>query len=79
MQRLFLWGEPEMTKLTSLSLALIVAMTSNAFAHHPLGGAAPETMLHGFLSGVGHPIIGPPKKNQINGSNGNVCACFLVA
>ena len=47
-----------MTKLTSFSLALIVAMTSNAFAHHPLGGAAPETMLHGFLSGVGHPIIG---------------------
>ena len=26
--------------------------------HHPLGGAAPETMLHGFLSGVGHPLIG---------------------
>ena len=47
-----------MTKLTSLSLALIVATTGNAFAHHPLGGAAPETMLHGFLSGVGHPIIG---------------------
>ena len=47
-----------MTKLTSLSLALIVATTSNAFAHHPLGGAAPETMLHGFLSGVGHPLIG---------------------
>ena len=58
MQRLFLWGEPEMTKLTSLSLALVVATTSNAFAHHPLGGAAPETMLHGFLSGVGHPLIG---------------------
>ena len=47
-----------MTKLTSLSLALVVATTGNAFAHHPLGGAAPETMLHGFLSGVGHPIIG---------------------
>ena len=47
-----------MTKLTSLSLALIVATTGNAFAHHPLGGAAPETVLHGFLSGVGHPIIG---------------------
>ena len=47
-----------MTKLTSLSLALIVATTSNAFAHHPLGGTAPETMLHGFLSGVGHPLIG---------------------
>ena len=47
-----------MTKLTSLSLVLIVTATSNAFAHHPLGGAAPETMLHGFLSGVGHPLIG---------------------
>ena len=47
-----------MTKLTSLSLALIVTTTSNASAHHPLGGATPETMLHGFLSGVGHPLIG---------------------
>ena len=47
-----------MTKLTSLSLALVVATTTNALAHHPLGGAAPETMLHGFLSGVGHPLIG---------------------
>jgi urease accessory protein len=47
-----------MTKSITLSLALIVATTSNAFAHHPLGGEVPETMLHGLLSGLGHPLIG---------------------
>lgn len=29
-----------------------------ALAHHPLGGALPETFAHGFLSGIGHPMIG---------------------
>lgn len=30
-----------------------------ALAHHPMGGAMPTTFLHGLLSGVGHPVIGP--------------------
>jgi len=29
-----------------------------ALAHHPLGGETPTTFLHGFLSGIGHPMIG---------------------
>ena len=29
-----------------------------AFAHHPMGGATPETFMHGLLSGIGHPVIG---------------------
>jgi len=38
-------------------LAAVVAATP-ALAHHPLGGAMPETISQGLLSGVGHPIIG---------------------
>lgn len=29
-----------------------------ALAHHPMGGKTPETFVEGFLSGIGHPIIG---------------------
>lgn len=29
-----------------------------AFAHHPMDGALPETFVEGFLSGLGHPVIG---------------------
>lgn len=42
----------------SLTGAAIVLVPSVALAHHPLGGATPATMWHGFLSGVGHPMIG---------------------
>ncbi|MEM8809020.1 MAG: HupE/UreJ family protein [Cyanobacteria bacterium P01_G01_bin.38] len=30
-----------------------------ASAHHPFGGATPSNFIQGFLSGVGHPLIGP--------------------
>jgi urease accessory protein len=53
-----LMGETDMTKMITLSLSFLLAYASNAFAHHPLGGAVPETMLHGLLSGLGHPVIG---------------------
>ncbi len=39
-------------------MAAIIAGISPAFAHHPLGGEAPQTIANGLLSGVGHPIIG---------------------
>ena len=29
-----------------------------ALAHHPLGGKTPSNFIEGFLSGVGHPVIG---------------------
>jgi urease accessory protein len=29
-----------------------------AFAHHPMGGRTPVNFFEGFLSGLGHPIIG---------------------
>lgn len=40
-----------------LAAGLVLAATP-ALAHHPMGGATPTTLLHGLLSGVGHPIIG---------------------
>lgn len=39
-------------------VAAVMAMAGPALAHHPLGGETPTTFWHGFLSGVGHPIIG---------------------
>jgi len=45
--------------MRSLPLALLLALvTAPALAHHPMGGETPQTLLHGLLSGVGHPIIG---------------------
>jgi urease accessory protein len=34
------------------------ANTSPALAHHPMGGKLPSTFIEGFLSGLGHPVIG---------------------
>lgn len=36
--------------------ALLLA--SPALAHHPLGGEAPQTIFHGLISGLAHPVIG---------------------
>ncbi len=47
-----------MIKMITLSISFLLAFASNAFAHHPLGGVVPETMLNGLLSGLGHPVIG---------------------
>ncbi|CEG50974.1 Amidase [Stutzerimonas xanthomarina] len=37
---------------------LLMAIAGSAWAHHPMGGAIPATAWHGFLSGIGHPLIG---------------------
>ena len=47
-----------MTRIFGLAAAIIITSTSVAMAHHPLGGMTPQTALHGFLSGIGHPLIG---------------------
>ena len=49
------------TRLTVATLSVISALTISApaLAHHPFGGTTPSTWMQGFLSGVGHPIIGP--------------------
>ena len=45
-----------LSKLSAFILAL--AMPVVAYAHHPLAGAPMETFIHGFMSGIGHPILG---------------------
>ncbi len=35
-----------------------LGMATPAFAHHPFGGQTPHNFLEGFLSGLGHPVIG---------------------
>lgn len=40
------------------AFAVAMMAAGAAEAHHPLGGGTPETFWHGFLSGVGHPMIG---------------------
>jgi urease accessory protein len=47
-----------MTRIFTLAAAIILTSTTAALAHHPLGGEIPQTALHGFLSGIGHPVIG---------------------
>ena len=44
----------------TLAAAAAAFLTSAgpALAHHPMGGATPSTFMEGFLSGIGHPIIG---------------------
>jgi urease accessory protein len=48
------------TKLVRLGLTatLLMAGIGSAAAHHPMGGAMPTTFMEGFLSGIGHPVIG---------------------
>lgn len=40
------------------SQGIVTAMTDLAAAHHPMGGVTPSNFSEGFLSGIGHPIIG---------------------
>jgi len=42
----------------ALALTAVAVSAGSALAHHPMGGATPTTFMEGFLSGVGHPIIG---------------------
>ncbi|MBD2429165.1 HupE/UreJ family protein [Phormidium sp. FACHB-1136] len=37
---------------------LALLLTAPALAHHPTGNQTPSTFIAGFLSGLGHPVIG---------------------
>ncbi|AFZ48528.1 hydrogenase accessory protein [Cyanobacterium stanieri PCC 7202] len=39
-------------------ISLIVLWQIPAFAHHPTGGNTPDNFFEGFMSGLGHPVIG---------------------
>lgn len=44
---------------TSFILSLLsLLIASPALAHHPFGGRTPSNFIEGFLSGLGHPVIG---------------------
>ncbi len=45
--------------LISLILGTIILFEMPVLAHHPMGGTTPQNFIQGFLSGIGHPIIGP--------------------
>ncbi len=47
-----------MTRLFAVAAAMILASANSAFALHPLGREVPQAMLHGLMSGIGHPVIG---------------------
>jgi urease accessory protein len=50
-----------MRKALKSTAALVAALSlpAAAHAHHPMGGVTPMTFMDGFLSGIGHPMLGP--------------------
>ncbi|MGB3308364.1 MAG: HupE/UreJ family protein [Nodosilinea sp.] len=40
------------------AIAALLLLPLPSLAHHPLGGRVPATFADGFLSGLGHPVIG---------------------
>ncbi|MGF1514617.1 MAG: HupE/UreJ family protein [Elainellaceae cyanobacterium] len=42
----------------SLIAALGFLVAAPALAHHPFGGQTPSSAVEGFLSGLGHPVVG---------------------
>ncbi len=48
-------------QLVGTGLVAVVGLlfaSAPALAHHPFGGEAPTNAIEGFLSGLGHPVIG---------------------
>lgn len=46
------------SRIASGAMVLLALQTMAAHAHHPTGGLMPTSFLHGFLSGIGHPVLG---------------------
>jgi urease accessory protein len=44
--------------IATFTLLVLALAATPVWAHHPFGGNVPSTGLEGFLSGLGHPIIG---------------------
>lgn len=59
----FMWIQELRLQSKQLSLVGIVTaglllLATPALAHHPFGGETPMNAIQGFLSGLGHPVIG---------------------
>ncbi|MGP1375272.1 MAG: HupE/UreJ family protein [Almyronema sp.] len=53
--------QPTVRRVGSLGLVVTVGLllvSTPALAHHPFGGQTPANAIQGFLSGLGHPVIG---------------------
>jgi urease accessory protein len=52
-----------MIQVTRIRAAVMLVLAwlaaAPAWAHHPMGGQTPATLIEGLLSGFGHPVIGP--------------------
>ena len=46
------------SRLMPYMVGTLTMIAAPSLAHHPMGGGAPQSLLHEYLSGVGHPIIG---------------------
>lgn len=57
--------------------ATLLLPAASSHAHHPMGGNTPETFLQGFLSGLGHPVIGADHLTFVLGL-GVLAAMFSV-
>jgi urease accessory protein len=45
-------------ELYQFGTAALLLLPAVAYAHHPMGGTVPSTVVEGLLSGLGHPLIG---------------------
>lgn len=44
---------------TIISVGVILLLSATpTLAHHPMGGKTPQNFIQGFISGMGHPIVG---------------------
>jgi urease accessory protein len=48
-----------LTRRATVAATLCLVAAGPASAHHFMGGKIPATFSEGFLSGLGHPVIGP--------------------
>lgn len=44
--------------MNRILLPLLLLAATPALAHHPMGGGPPQSLWHGLLSGLAHPVIG---------------------
>ena len=47
-----------MNQVSAAALAILAVTSGPALAHHVMDGTTPATIMQGFLSGLGHPVIG---------------------
>ncbi|WP_346293711.1 HupE/UreJ family protein [Sphaerothrix gracilis] len=46
------------SRLALVMIAGLLLAAPPVLAHHPFGGSTPDNIVQGFLSGMGHPVIG---------------------